>query len=136
MPPKRNKVSQPSISQKKKQKLSQTRTTKWDQMLPPPPENQEPTAQSNISDMSSILNRLENTESQISQRVSQTQQPEEPLSTCPIDEPVIEEVQTLVSHPLMGNNCHQPENTQNQILDMSKFPDYAYSIPSGRARSG
>lgn len=36
----------------------------------------------------------------------------------------------------MGNDCHQPENTQNHILDMSKFPDYAYFMPSGYARSG
>ncbi|MCJ1349361.1 hypothetical protein MMC31_007597, partial [Peltigera leucophlebia] len=102
MAPKRNKASQLSISQKKKRKLSQTRTTEWDQILPPPPENQEPTAQSNISDdMSSILSPLDNSESQISQGISQTQQPEEPLSTGLIDELVIDEVQMLVSHPLM-----------------------------------
>lgn len=88
-------------------------------MLPPPPKNQEPTTESNISnDMSSILSLLDNMESQISQGISQPQQPEEPLSTGPIDEPVINEVQTLVStlvsHPLR-KNCHQPGNTQNYI---------------------
>lgn len=78
---------------KKQKKLNQTRTTEWDQMLPPPPENQEPTAQPNISeDMSSILSPLDNSESQISQGIFQTQQPEELLLTGLIDELVIDEI--------------------------------------------
>ena len=71
MAPRRNKASQSSTSNKKKFKFRQTWSTEWDPTLPPPPENQELIAQSNIfNGIFSILSLLDNSEGQISQRIT------------------------------------------------------------------
>ena len=118
----------------KKQRLSQTRSIEWDQILPPQPKNQEPIAQSDIpDDISSILSSLDRSKDQ---EIAQAQLPDEPPAIDLVNGPVIDEDQILIPHPLMNETFRQPEPTQDHILDKSKFPNYAYSIPSGRARSG
>ena len=82
-----------------------------------------------------ILSPLVNSSSQLSQEICQEQPPANLPATGSMDRPVNED-KTLIPHPLVNEGLRQPENSQDHILDISKFPDYAYSIPTGRARSG